>query len=224
VRDVLARLEALADPGRLASAARSGIPVDRAYGVSMPQLRTLARELGVDHRLALGLWDSDVHEARILASLVDDPAEVDAAQMERWVADFDAWDVCDQVCMNLFRRSPLAYEKAVEWIGRGEPFVKRAGFALIAVQAVHDKRAADDRFAALVSLVVAAADDERPLVRKGASWALRQIGKRNRHLNALAVEAAVGLRAGPGRGARWVGTDAWRELRDPRLQERLPTA
>jgi 3-methyladenine DNA glycosylase AlkD len=227
VRDVLARLEALADPVQLQGAARYGIPVDRAYGVSMPQLRALAREFGVDHRLALALWDSGVHEARILASLVDDPAEVEAAQMERWVADFDAWDVCDQVCINLFRRSPMAYEKAVEWIGRDEPFVKRAGFALIAVQAVHDKLAADERFAALLPLVVAAADDERPLVRKGASWALRQIGKRNRHLNGLAVDAAARLRAAPGRGARWVGADALRELRDPRVQarlERLPTA
>jgi len=219
--EVLARLRALAHPDRRAGAARHGIPVDRAYGVSMPQLRALARELGVDHRLAAGLWDSGVHEARILAGLVDDPAAVDAAQMERWVADFDAWDVCDQVCMNLFRRSPLAYGKAVEWLGRAEPLVKRAGLALIAVQAVHDKRAGDERFAALVPRVAAAADDERPLVRKGASWALRQIGKRNPPLNALAIDAAAALRGRPGRGARWVGADVLRELRDPRVQARL---
>ena len=141
--------------------------------------------------------------------------------MERWAGDFDAWDVCDQVCTNLFRRSALAYEKAVEWVGRDEPLVKRAGLTLIAVQAVHDKRASDGRFAALVPLVATAADDERPLVRKGASWALRQIGKRNRYLNTLAIEAAMRLRARPDRGARWVGADALRELRAPRVQARL---
>jgi 3-methyladenine DNA glycosylase AlkD len=221
LRDVLERLRALADPDVLTSAARYGIPVDRAYGVSMPRLRALARELGVDHRLAVALWESGVHEARILACLVDDPEELDAAQMERWAAGFDAWDVCDQVCTNLFRRSPLAYGKAVEWLGRDEPLVKRAGFTLIAAQAVHDKGAVDERFAALVPLVAAAADDDRPLVRKGASWALRQIGKRNRHLNALAIDAAVQLRACGGRGARWVGADALRELRGPRVQARL---
>jgi 3-methyladenine DNA glycosylase AlkD len=221
VADVLERLRALADPGALERAARYGIPVDRASGVSMPQLRALARELGVDHHLAVALWESGVHEARILASLVGDPAELDAAQMERWAGDFDAWDVCDQVCTNLFRRSALAYETAVEWVGRDEPLVKRAGLTLIAVQAVHDKRASDDRLAALVPLVAAAADDERPLVRKGASWALRQIGKRNRYLNTLVIDAAVELRACPGRGARWVGADALRELRGPRVQARL---
>jgi 3-methyladenine DNA glycosylase AlkD len=220
-RDVLARLRALADPDALKSAARNGIPVDRAYGVSMPRLRALARELGVDHGLALALWGSGVHEARILAGLVDDAAQVDDAQMERWAAEFDAWDVCDQVCTNLFRHSALAYEKAVEWMGRAEPLVKRAGMVLVAVQAVHDKGASDERFAALVPLVVAAADDERPLVRKGACWALRQIGKRNRQLNALAIDAAERLRGARGPGARWVGADALRELRSPRLQARL---
>lgn len=152
---------------------------------------------------------------------MDDAAQVDAAQMERWAAEFDAWDVCDQVCTNLFRRSASANEKAVEWMGRAEPLVKRAGLVLVAVRAVHDKGASDERFAALVPLVVAAADDDRPLVRKGASWALRQVGKRSRRLNALAIDAAEQLRSGGGRGARWVGADVLRELRDPRVQARL---
>ena len=135
--------------------------------------------------------------------------------------DFDSWDLCDQVCQNLFRRTPHAYAKAVEWTAREELFVKRAGFALIAGLAVADKRADDDRFAALLEPLAAGADDDRDLVRKGASWALRSIGKRSAALNELAIATAQELGGRPGRGARWVGTDALRELRSPPVQARL---
>jgi 3-methyladenine DNA glycosylase AlkD len=223
-RDILERLRALADPERLEGMARYGIATERAYGVTIRQLRALARDLRVDHQLALDLWESGVHEARILASMVDDPALVDAAQMDRWAADFDSWDLCDQVCANLFRRTPLAYCKAREWIGRREPLVKRAGFALIAGLTVQDKQAPDERFAALLPLIANTANDERDLVRKGASWALRQIGKRSRRLNALSVETALELRGRDSPGARWVGADALRELRGAQVQARLKNA
>jgi 3-methyladenine DNA glycosylase AlkD len=214
--DVLARLRSLADPSRLPGMARYGIATDSAYGVTVAELRGVAERLGRDHDLAAALWASGVHEARILASLVDDAALVDDGQFERWAAGFDSWDLCDQVCQNLFRHAPPAWRKAVEWTRRPELFVKRAGFSLMAGLAVADKKADDERFAALLGPLAAGADDDRPLVRKGASWALRAIGKRSPGLRPLAVDVALALRAGSGRGARWVGADVLRELRRTR--------
>ena len=216
---VLARLRVLADPARLVGMARYGIGAGTAIGVTVTELRALAKELGRDHELAARLWASGVHEARILASLVDDPALVGDEQLDRWAGDFASWDLCDQVCQNLVRHSPSAWTKALEWSGRPEPFVKRAGFAVMAGLAVADKKSGDERFVPLLDAVARRADDERPVVRKGASWALRQIGKRSPGLHARAVEIAEQLRAGD-RGARWVGGDALRELRDPRVLAR----
>lgn len=218
---VLARLRALADPTRLAGMARYGIATEHAYGVTVAELREVARELGRDHDLAAALWDSGVHEARILASLVDDAALVDEGQFERWAAGFDSWDLCDQVCQNLFRYAAPAWQKAAEWTQRPELFVRRAGFSLIAGLAVADKQADDERFAPLLEPLAAGADDDRPLVRTGASWALRSIGKRSPGLNAAAVETALRLQGTAGRGGRWVGTDALRELRSEAVQRRL---
>ena len=221
VDELLTRLRALADRSRLPGMARYGIATEHAYGVTVAELRTLAKEIGRDPDLAAGLWRSGVHEARILASLVDDPALVDGAQFERWAAGFDSWDLCDQVCQNLFRRASPAWDKAAEWTTRSEPFVKRAGFSLMAGLAAADERADDGRFAALLDPLAAGADDERPLVRKGASWALRAIGKRSRQLNAAAIETALQLHQADGPGARWVGADALRELRSESVQRRL---
>jgi 3-methyladenine DNA glycosylase AlkD len=218
--EALGRLRALADPSRLAGMGRYGIATDHAYGVTVGELRKLAREIGRDHGLAAELWDSGMHEARILAGMVDEPALVDDAQFERWAGDFDSWDLCDQVCQNLFRRTPRAYAKAVEWTAREELFVKRAGFALVAGLAVADKKADDARFAALLEPLAAGADDDRDLVRKGASWALRSIGKRSTALHELAIGTALELSGREGRGARWVGSDALRELRSPRVRAR----
>ncbi len=214
---VLGRLHALADPSRVAGMARYGIGGADVLGVTVTELRALARELGRERDLAAALWASGVHEARILASMVEDPAAVDGEQLDAWAAAFDSWDLCDQVCQNLVRHTPLAWPKALEWSARDEEFVKRAGFAVMAGLAVADERAADDRFEPFLRAVADRADDDRPLVRKGASWALRQIGKRGPGLHARAVGTALELRSG-GRGARWVAADALRELtrRPPR--------
>lgn len=222
--EVLARLRALADPSRLDGMARYGIGTGEVWGVTVAELRTLGRDLGRDHDLAAALWRSGVSEARILASLVDDPADVDDAQLERWAADFASWDLCDQVCQNLFRHCAQAWDKAHEWSRREEPFVKRAGYTLMAGLAVADKRADDARFEAFLADVARTADDDRPAVRKGASWALRQIGKRGPALHARAVETASELAGRAGRGARWVGREALRELRSPRVLARMTSS
>ncbi|MFQ5908747.1 MAG: DNA alkylation repair protein [Thermoplasmata archaeon] len=220
-KEVLQRLNDLADPEGRAGMARFGIATDRALGIRIPKLRRLAKEVGRDHDLALELWETRIHEARILASMVDDPAHVTEGQMEAWVGDFDSWDVCDQVCGNLFDKTPYAYRKAVSWSGRNKEFVKRAGFALMAWIAAHDKKAEDAAFLPFLPLIVRASVDDRNFVKKAVNWALRQIGKRNRNLNRRAIVAAERVRGLDARAARWIAGDALRELRSAAVQARL---
>lgn len=219
--EVMDRLKFLAAPDNVAGMARFGINPAGTLGVPIPALRKLAKEAGRDHDLAHRLWESRIHEARILASMVDNPKAVTVEQMEAWVKDFDSWDVCDQCCFNLFSRAPAAYEKAVEWSGREEEFVKRAGFALMARLAWSDKAASDERFEPFFTPIQAASGDGRNFVKKSVSWALRQIGKRNRRLNERAILAAREIQAMDSRSARWIASDALRELQSEAVQKRL---
>jgi 3-methyladenine DNA glycosylase AlkD len=218
---ILTSLKSLARPENIAGMARYGINPHRTYGVSMPVLRQLAREIGKDHRLAAGLWSSGIHEARILATLVDDPALVTEDQMDRWVDDLDSWDVCDQCCNNLFSRTLMAYRKAVEWSTAQKEFIKRAGFVLMATLAVRDKKASDGQFELFFTNIRAGATDNRNFVKKAVNWALRQIGKRNLNLNRKAIKTAEHIRQIDSASARWIAADALRELTDPAVQKRL---
>jgi 3-methyladenine DNA glycosylase AlkD len=220
-RDVVRTLDRLGDRSRLEGMARFGIDTTRAVGVTVAELRRLARDLGHDHELAAALWASGVHEGRLLASLVDEPAMVSEAQMEAWVAHLDSWDVCDGVCGNLFDRTPFALDKAVEWSTREPDFQKRAAFALMASAAVHRKDLPDAAFASLLPVIRAQAIDERNYVKKAVSWALRQIGKRSSGLNSQAVRTAEQIERIDSRAARWVARDALRELRSDAVQARL---
>jgi len=219
--EILDRLRSLGDPRNVGGMARYGIRVTKAFGVSAPNLRTLAKEVGRDHELAAQLWRTGVHDARIFASLIDDPAKVTIPQMERWAKDFNSWAVCDSACGCLFDKTPYAWDKAVEWTGRQEEYVKRAGFVLMATLAVHDKKAPDDRFEAFLPLIVQHATDERNFVKKAVNWALRQIGKRNRYLNGIAIRAAQEIRRIDSKAARWIASDALRELTAERVRRRL---
>ncbi len=211
--EILKQLKAQSNPRNVAGMARFGIRTHHAYGISMPTLRRIARQAGKDHHLAQKLWQSGVHEARILAALVDVPEQVSEAQMERWVRDFDSWDVCDQVCSNLFDKTAFAYRKAVAWSRREEEFVKRAGFALMAALAWHDKSASDAAFRKFLPAIKRGATDERNFVKKAVNWALRQIGKRNAALHRAAITAAREIQQIDSPAARWVAADALRELR-----------
>jgi 3-methyladenine DNA glycosylase AlkD len=210
--EILKQLKSLRNPRNVAGMARFGINPRNTLGVSIPTLRGIARQAGKDHRLARELWASGIHEARILAALVDVPEQVTEAQMERWVKDFDSWDVCDQVCSNLFDQTAFAYHKAAQWSRRDEEFVKRAGFALMVALAVHDKTARDAAFRKFLPLIRRAATDDRNFVKKAVNWALRQIGKRNRALNRAAVATAREIRRIDSPSARWIAADALREL------------
>ena len=211
----------MGDPSRLEGMARYRIPTDRAVGVAVTELRRLARGLVPDHELAAALWASGLHEARILASLVDDPALVSGAQMDAWVSDLDSWDVCDAVCGNLFDRTPFALDKAVEWTGREPEFERRAGFVLMASAAVHRKDLPDAAFASLLPLIREQATDDHIYVKKAVSWALRQIGKRSLGLNAKAIRTAEQIGRIDARASRWVARDALSELRGDAVQARV---
>jgi 3-methyladenine DNA glycosylase AlkD len=201
--------------------ARYGIATQRALGVSIPELRTLARSIGQHHELAGALWETEIHEARILASMIDDPSQVTEVQMEAWAGAFDSWDLCDQVCGNLFDRTRYAFDKATEWTGREEEFVKRAGFATVAWATVHRKETDDDRFRAFLPIIRRECTDDRNFVKKAVNWALRQIGKRSPELNAEAIATAEQIRKLDSRAARWIGDHALRELTSEPVRQRL---
>ena len=211
-REVMNKLKALGSPENVAGMARFGIQPRNAYGVSAPAVRRLAKEIGTDRRLAQQLWRSGNHDARGLAALIDDPAVVDAQQMESWAKDFDSWAVVDGACNNLFRKTALAHQKAAEWVEREEEYVRRAGFSMMACLAVHDKQAPDAQFQRFLAIVKRKSTDERNFVKKAVNWALRQIGKRNLRLRQAAISTAKQIRHLDSKAARWIAADALREL------------
>ncbi len=220
-KDILQQLKSLSDPEAVSGMARFGINPSNTYGVSIPALRKMAREIGKDHPLAQQLWSSGIHEARILSGMIDIPEMVREEQMEAWAVDFDSWDICDQVCSNLFDKTEFAYQKAVEWSSRKEEFVKRAGFVLMAALAVHDKKANDNEFLEFLPIIKREAVDDRNFVRKAVNWALRQIGKRNLNLNRAAIETAKEIQGIDSKAARWIASDALRELTGEKVQKEL---
>ena len=203
--------------------ARFGINTARAFGISMKALEPIARRLRRSHGLALALWRSGYHEARLLAVLIDDPGKVTVGQMDRWTAAFDSWDLCDQACLKLFVKTPFAEDAIRRWAGDEREFVRRAGFALLAAWAVHGKAVSDARFIALLDLVERHASDPRNFVHKAVNWALRQVGKRSLALNKSALVIAKRLAASNEPTARWIGRDAMKELTDPEQLARLAT-
>lgn len=210
--EVLAHLRSIGREVNRQGMARFGINTANALGISVVELRKIARRYRRNHRLALDLWKSGVHEARILASIIDDPRQVTERQADAWVRAFDSWDVCDQCCSNLFSRTGFGSAKAMEWSCRDEEFVKRAGFVLMAALAVHDRKAPDEQFLPFLQRIREESSDNRNFVRKAVNWALRQIGKRNPFLHAAATATAREIAAIDSKAARWIAADALREL------------
>jgi 3-methyladenine DNA glycosylase AlkD len=221
LEDILNALKRHASKRNVQGMARFGINSRNTLGVNVPVLRDIARQHRNDHSLALQLWNTDIHEARLIAGFIDDPALVTERQIEAWVKDFDSWDICDLVCSNLIDKTTFAYMKAKEWPCRKEEYVKRAGFVLMAALSVHDKKATDKVFIEFLPIIKAGADDERNFVKKAVNWALRQIGKRNLRLNQKAVMAAKDILRSGSRSGRWIASDALRELTDKNTLARL---
>jgi 3-methyladenine DNA glycosylase AlkD len=224
---ILSELRTLANPANVAGMARYGINPTNTLGVPIPPIREMARRAKKEHTsaerhaLAQELWSSGVHEARLLAGFIDDPKCVTEKQMESWAVDFDSWDICDQVCSNLFDKTPFAYDKAAQWSARPAEFVKRAGFVLMAALAVHDKKANDAAFLQFLPIIIREAGDQRNFVKKAVNWALRQIGKRNAALNRAALTVIKEILQLDNKAARWIASDAWRELTSDAVQVRL---
>jgi 3-methyladenine DNA glycosylase AlkD len=220
-KEVLERLKSLSNPKNVEGMARFGINPNNTYGVSIPNLRKMVKEIGKNHELAQHLWDSGIHEARILACMIDDPKIVTEGQMEKWVKDFDSWDVCDQCCSNLFDKTNFAYKKAFELSSKNEEFIKRTGFVLMAVLAVHDKKLKDEDIIKFLPIIKRESTDDRNFVRKAVNWALRQIGKRNLDLNKEAIKTAKEIQKINSKSAKWIANDAIRELTSENVQKRL---
>jgi 3-methyladenine DNA glycosylase AlkD len=215
VAEVLSRLRSMQNPQAVAALAKQGIVPRAALGLSNGQLRQVAEDIGIDRLIAQQLWASGIHDARVLASLVDDPARVTPKQMERWVRDFDNWALCDACCFNLFDKTPFAYAKAVAWSARKEEYVKRAAFSLVAALAAQDRKAPDSEFLRFFPIIRREAADERPLVRKAVASALKEMGRRNRSLRKLVAETVKDLDQMEAKSAHWIAMDVLKDLSAP---------
>ncbi len=219
--DIIRKLETLSNPKVREGMARYGITPEHTFGVSLPELREIAKAAGQNHELAVRLWERDSRETRILASMIEDPNMVSEEQVEDWVKEFDYWEICDQCCMNLFEKMESAYEKAVQWSRDEREFVKRAGFVLMARLAVSDKKREDREFERFFPLIKREAKDSRNYVKKAVNWALRQIGKRSLNLNSKAIDTAEEIKKMENESARWIASDAIRELTGDAVQKRV---
>lgn len=219
--EIIKKLYSIATPENVKGMARYGINPKNNLGISIYQLRIIAKEIGKNHDLALQLWDSKIHDARLLACFIDDPQKVTTKQMDAWANDFDSWDICDQVCTSLFDQSLFAYKKVFQWEKNENEFIKRAAFSLIAGLAVHDKNASDKDFENFLPLVINQAADDRNYVKKAVNWALRNIGKRNQSLNKAALMTAKEMQKMNSKSARWIASDAIRELTRKKLIQNL---
>jgi 3-methyladenine DNA glycosylase AlkD len=211
-KEVIAQLKKHSNPKDKEGMARFGINSKYALGVRVPIMRNLAKKIGKNHKLAKDLWKTKIHEARILASMIDDPRMVGEKQMDNWVKEFNSWDLCDQCCSNLFNKLPISWQKVGEWTDRKEEFVRRAGFALIAYLACHDKKAKDKDFINFFPLIKKYSTDNRNFVKKAVNWALRQIGKRNSRLRDKAINLAREIQKIDSKIAKWIAKDAIKEL------------
>jgi len=218
---IMKKLRSLSNPEAVKGMARYGINPKNNLGISIYKLRNVAKEIGKDHELALKLWNSGIHDARLLACFVEDPTKVTKEQMDLWAQDFDSWDICDQACTSLFDLTTFAWIKVFEWAESNDEFVKRGAFSLIAGLAVHDKQANDQKFEQFSSLIKKHSIDERNYVKKAVNWALRNMGKRNLVLNKKMIKLAKDISKIDSKSARWIASDAIRELTSEKILSRL---
>ena len=219
--EIISTLKSHRNPKNIEGMARFGINSENTLGVSIPIIRKLAKEIGKDHVLSLELWDTGIHEARLLAGFIGDYKKTTKKQMNSWATDFDSWDICDQVCSNLFDKTEFAYEMAFNWPEDKREYVRRAGFVMMAALSVHDKKADDKIFLKFFPLIKKYSTDDRNFVRKAVNWALRQIGKRSKMLNRQAILLSRQLEKLDSKSARWIAKDALRELTNTKILSRI---
>jgi len=221
VNEVIEKLKKKSNQKDKKGMVRFGIETDKALGIRVWELRKMAKEIGKNHDLALDLWDTDIHEARMLATMIDNPKEVTEKQMNNWVIDFNSWDICDQACSNLFDKTTHLHKKILEWVEDDREFVRRAGFVLIATSAVHRKEWKDKDFERYFTLIEKYSDDNRNFVKKAINWVIRQMGKRNKTLNKKCIALAKNIQKRDSKVAKWIARDAIRELESEKVQMKL---
>lgn len=221
LKEVVTQIKKHANPENVERMARFGITAKKAYGVSTPVLRKIAKDIGKNHELAQELWKTEIYEARKIACMIEDPRKVTEKQMDKWVNDFDSWGICDTCCGDLFDKTDIVYKKVNQWVKSKKEFVRRAGFATIAWFAVHDKKTSDGDLEKFFTLIKKYSTDERNFVKKAVNWALRQIGKRNLKLNREAVKVAKEIKEMDSKSAKWIANDAIRELTSKEVKKRL---
>lgn len=221
VKEILKKLEKLGSEKNRKGMQKFGINIENAFGISVTNLRKLAKEIGKNHQLAIELWNTGNHEAKHLASMIADPKLVTKSLMNKWVKDFNSWDICDGTCSNLFRKTPYAKVKIFEWAKSNKEFVRRTAFSLIAYLAVHDKKRNDEEFLEFFELIKKYSNDERNFVKKAVNWSLRQIGKRSKYLNEKAVLVAKEIKQMDSKTSKWIANDALRELTNPKTLNRI---
>ncbi|KYK20536.1 DNA alkylation repair protein [Thermoplasmatales archaeon SG8-52-4] len=219
--DVLNQLQSMGDPKNIQGMGRFGIKTENNYGNSVTTLRNYAKKIGKNHDLALKLWKTGIRDARMVAACIEDPSKTSEEQIDQWVKDIDSWDICDHCCGHFFDKTPFAYKKVREWTKSNELFIKRAGFSLIAWLAVHDKKKSDKEFEELLKIIKKESIDERNYVKKAVNWALRQIGKRNWNMNKEAIAIAKEIKKIDSKSAKWIASDAIRELTSEKVRQRL---
>jgi 3-methyladenine DNA glycosylase AlkD len=221
VKEIVASLKRMGSKSVRDGMVRYGLPPDNAFGIPVGKMQTFAKDIGRNHELALALWETGYYESRMVAAFIDDPALVTALQMDRWCKDFDNWGIVDTVCFKLFDQTPHAWKKVEQWSKKREEFQKRAAFALLASLAGHDKAASNQQFLRCLPLIEKASTDERNFVKKGVSWGLRTVGRRNLELNAACTALAQKLSESPDPTARWLGKEALREFKSPVVARQL---
>ena len=218
---VMKQLKSMGNPKNVEGMARYGINPKNNLGISIYKLRPLAKEIGINHELSLKLWESGIHDARLLAVFIANPSQVTEEQMDSWAKDFDSWDVCDQACTSLFDLTPHANKKVFEWAENEREFVKRAAFSIIAGLAVHDKKSDDRKFEKFFPIIKRESTDDRNYVKKAVNWALRNIGKRNKNLNKKAIKTAKEIQKFDSKSAKWIASDAIRELTHDKVKNKI---
>jgi 3-methyladenine DNA glycosylase AlkD len=218
---IIKELKSKSRKDQLEGMSRYGINIDNRLGVSIPDIRRIAKEFGKNHKVALELWKTGIADAKITAALIDEVEKVTIKQMDEWVKDFNSWDICDQVCMNLFDKTIYAWDKVVEWSNRDEEFVKRAAFSLLACLAWHDKNASNERFIEFFPIIKSNINDNRNYVKKAISWSLRHIGKRNLELHKIVLNFSDEIKKLESKNARWIASDVIRDLNSISTKKRL---
>lgn len=221
VEEIIEKLNEFANPSNVEGMAKFGMAAEKRLGISIPDLRKIGKQIGKNHQLALELWKTGIPEAQIVSALIAEPDKLTEEQMEEWVEDINSWDTCDQVCMNLFDKSPLAFKKVFDWSEREEEFVKRTAFSMIACIAWHQKNISDKKLIEFFPLIKRESTDERNFVKKAVNWALRHIGKKNKNLNKAALKLAYEIKEIESKSARWIANNAIKELESEAVQNRL---